>query len=86
MRFARVARCCCSMRKQRTSCIHKRCRRAQPPRVGTSLDDFPAARCTDAVPPARDRHATTMAGPAPSCAPAMSRCFTTIEAELQPPF
>uniref|UniRef100_A0A7S4E4S4 Carotenoid oxygenase n=1 Tax=Pelagomonas calceolata TaxID=35677 RepID=A0A7S4E4S4_9STRA len=25
-----------------------RCRRAQPPRVGTSLDDFPAARCTDA--------------------------------------
>ena len=26
-----------------------RCRRAQPPRVGTSLDDFPAARCTGAV-------------------------------------
>ena len=27
----------------------RRCRRAQPPRVGTSLDDFPAARCADAV-------------------------------------
>ena len=28
----------------------RRCRRAQSLGVGTSLDDFPAARCTDAVP------------------------------------
>ncbi len=48
MRFVRVG----ALLQACSALLHQppRCRRAQPPRVGTSLDDFPAARCTDAVP------------------------------------
>ena len=47
MRFARVLlllQACSALLHQ-----PRRSRRAQPLNVGTSLDDFPAARCTDAV-------------------------------------
>ena len=48
MRFARFA----LLLQACSALLHQppRCRRAQPLNVGTSLDDFPAARCTDAVP------------------------------------
>ena len=45
MRFARIL---LILQAARAFMQPSRCRRAQPPRVGTSLDDFPAARCTDA--------------------------------------
>ena len=47
MRFVRVG----ALLQACSALLHQppRCRRAQPPRVGTSLDDFPAHRCAPAV-------------------------------------
>ena len=47
MRFARIL---LLLPAARAFMQPRRCRRAQPLQVGTSLDEFPAARCTDSVP------------------------------------